>query len=114
DDGPVVLFVETHGGLVEDEDRGVADGRSGDGDAQALPTGGRNPAVAHHRVVALGELLDELVGSGQSSGPFDLLGRALRRAPGDVLSDGGREQQAVLKDRADLRAQGGERERANV
>ena len=56
------LGVDLAGGFVEDEDRRVAEDGPGDGDPLPLPAGERRPVLADDRVVAAGDLLDELVG----------------------------------------------------
>src|SRR5262245_49106204 len=43
--------VEPRGGLIEDQDRRVADDGAGDGDALALAAGKRHAALADHRIV---------------------------------------------------------------
>ena len=56
------LGVEAGGGLVEQQDRGVADHRAGDRDTLALSAGQQLPLVPDRHVVALGQRGDEGVG----------------------------------------------------
>ena len=57
------LDVDGAGGVVEHQDRRVEQQGPGDGDALALTAGQGVAALAHDRVVAVGELPDELVGA---------------------------------------------------
>ena len=50
---PLRLGVERAGGLVENQDRRIAEQRAGDGDPLPLPAGEPGAALAQHRVVAL-------------------------------------------------------------
>mgnify|MGYP000583379189 CR=1 FL=1 len=54
--------------LVEDEQAGAKDNRPQQIEALLLASGQGHPALAHHRVVALGETGDELVGLGLAGG----------------------------------------------
>ena len=92
-------------GLVENQDRRVADDGAGDGDALALAAGQRDATLAHHRVVAVGHRVDELVRVGQFGRALDLRGRARRLAVRDVLPDGRAKEQRVLQHKAHLVAQ---------
>ena len=62
-DDALALVVERAGRLVEDQDRRVGGERPGDGDALALAARQVGAALLDHRVVALGQLGDELVGA---------------------------------------------------
>ena len=65
--------VDRAGGVVEHEHPWVGEDRPGDGDALALAPAEREAAFADHRVVAVGQVVDELGGAGE------LRGRARRR-----------------------------------
>ena len=67
-DDRLVLGVDRGERLVEDQDGGVAEQRAGDGDALALATGQPDAALAHHRLIALRQARDELVGVGAAGG----------------------------------------------
>ena len=47
--------VDRRRGVVEDQDPGVGDDGPGQGDALALPAGQREPPLADHGVVAVGQ-----------------------------------------------------------
>ncbi len=68
-DQAFALAVEVAGRLVEDEDRRV--GQDGPGDRQPLPLAAAepDPSLADEGVVAVGQVLDELVGVGDLGGP---------------------------------------------
>ena len=66
------LDVDGAGGVVEHQDRRVDEQGAGDGDALALAARQRVAALAHHGVVAVGQLPDELVGPGGRGGRLDL------------------------------------------
>ena len=72
------------------------------------------PALADPGVVAVGQFADEAVGLGEARRRFDL--RAARRAArvGDVVGDAGGEEEAVVGDEGDLRAQPRELDVADV
>ena len=100
--------VEGARAVVEDEDLGVFEERSGDGDALALAAGEAHTALRDGGVVAvrLGE--DEILGLGDLGGPADGLLIRIRTADGNVVSDGGAEEFILLRDESDLAAQGRE------
>src|SRR2546430_7859908 len=58
---PYTTLFRSRGGLVEDEDRGTPDGRTGDRDPLALPVGERHAALPDHGVVSLRQRLDERI-----------------------------------------------------
>src|SRR6202048_1373595 len=64
-DDALALVVGPARGLIEDQDAWVGHQGAGNGDALALPAGERSAALAHGRVVALGQLQDEVMGTGE-------------------------------------------------
>src|SRR2546430_4779839 len=106
---PYTTLFRSRGGLVEDEDRGTPDGRTGDRDPLALPVGERHAALPDRGAVSLRRRLDERMGVGEAGGGLDRLVRRTGRAVGDVVPDRRGEQEAVLEDYTHLRAQGRER-----
>ena len=97
--------VDRGGGLVQDED--VAAGQEGPRDGQQLLlTGGHARAgVVDHRVVALRQGADDVVGAGGPRGGEHVVVGGARSAEGDVLLDGAFEEPGLLQDHADLLAQ---------
>ena len=69
------LVVDGRGGLVEHQDRRVAQDRPGDRQPLALPARELLAPLADDRVVALGERRDEVVRLGEAGGLLDRLGR---------------------------------------
>ena len=63
--------VEGARGLVEDDDGGLAQERSGEGQALPLPTGDGGAVFAEDRVVRLGQVEDERLGLGLAGGVAD-------------------------------------------
>ena len=106
--------VDRAGGIVEQHDPRIGEQCPGERDPLALAAGQGQAALAHQGVVAVGQFPDELVGLGGPSRRLDLLGAGRRTAVGDVGGDGVGEQEAVLEDHADLRAQVGQPQRAHV
>ena len=91
-------------GVVEDQDAWVEQEGAGDRDALPLAAGQRQSALADHRVVAVGQLLDEGRGLGALGGEVHLrLGR-LGASERDVVMDRGAEEVRVLGDGADRAA----------
>ena len=68
-DQSLVLRVEVAGGLVEDEDVGIGQHGPRDGDALALAAGEPQAALANRRIVAFGQINDEVVGMARSRRP---------------------------------------------
>ena len=64
----LALGVERAGGLVEDQDRRVAEDRPGDGEPLALAAGEAHAALSDDRLVPLRQLADEAVGLGAAGG----------------------------------------------
>ena len=78
------LHVERARGLVEDEDRRIAQQRPRDRDALALPAAEPGAALAQQRVVALRELDDEVMGVRGAGRGLDLVPGEVGAAVGDV------------------------------
>ena len=108
------LHVDRRRGVVEHEDRRVDQQRAGDRDALALAARERVAALADDRVVALGQLPDEVVGAGRGRGRDDLVERRVGPAVGDVVADRHREQERLVEHHADVVAQARQREVAHV
>ena len=106
--------VDGGGRVVEDQDARVDHERARDREPLPLAAGERDPALADHRVVAVRQLLDELVRLRGARRPLDLLVGRVEDAEGDVLAHGRREEERILGDDADLAAQRAARDVAHV
>ena len=106
-DEVLALAVERRGGLVEDEDAGVAEDGAGDRDALALAAAELDAALADDGVVGVGEFADKPVGVGGPGGGLDLGVAGVGAAVADVVGDAGGEEDRLLRDHADLLAQPG-------
>ena len=104
-DAALGVQVDVRGRLVEDEDARVGGQRAGERDELALAGRQLRAALADRRVVAVLERRDELVGADGARRGADLLERRVRAAEGDVLGDRAAEQEALLRDDAELAAQ---------
>ena len=105
----LVLRIDAGECLVQNEYGGVLQQGSGDGNALLLPTRQPDGPLAHHRVVTIGQMADELVGIGGSCGLLHLrLGR-VRISESQVLCHRPMEQVGVLGDHGDLLPQSFER-----
>src|SRR5581483_9285489 len=106
--------VDRRGRVVEDEDARIDRERSRDRDALALAARQGDPALADHGVVALGQSLDELVCLRGARGRLDGGVVEVAASERDVLPDGRREEEGVLRDDADLAAERVQLEIADV
>ena len=88
--------------------------RAGDRHALPLPAGQRQPALADHGVVAVGQLGDELVHLRGFRGREHLRVGGVRPAVGDVGPDRVGEQERLLEHHAHGAAQRGQRHLADV
>ncbi len=98
--------VDGGGRVVEEEEPGVGEDGAGEGDALALAAGEGEAVLADGGVVPVGQVGDEAVRLGGAGGPLDLLLGGVGDAVRDVGADGVGEQEAVLGDQPDRRAQG--------
>ena len=100
------LGVERAGGFVEDEDARVGQNGAGDGKALALAAGELDAALADDGVVGFGEALGEFVDAGDAAGEQKVVFGGLGAGKHDVFADGAVEEECVLKNDAELRAEG--------
>src|SRR3954454_3433730 len=101
-DDPLAFIVERAGGFVEDQDPGIAYQRTGDRDALALPARERRAALADHRIVALGELQNEIMSARQLRRVDDAVHRQAWIGQRDVVAHRPVEQHVVLEHDSDL------------
>jgi hypothetical protein len=109
--------VERRRRLVQQQHARVAQQRARDGDALLLAARQLDALVAHLRVVALRQRLDEGVDVGGARRLEDFLVRRRALGPGavlDVVQDAHREERRLLRHDADVAAQRPQVERADV
>ena len=106
--------VDGGGGVVEDQDPRVDHERPRDREPLALAAGERDPALADHRVVAVGKLLDERVRLRRARRRLDELLVDVGHAERDVVAHARREEERILGDDADLAAERAPRHVAHV
>ena len=106
--------VQPGGRLVEEQHRRVADHGAGDRQPLALAAGEQPAALADPGVVAVVEPRDEPVGVGGFGRRAHLRVGGVGLAPPDVLGDGAVEDEGLLQHRADVAAQIGEGQLAQV
>ena len=106
--------IERRGRFVEDEDLGILQDRARDGHALLLAARQLEAALADHRVVAVGQTLDEIVDMRRSRCLDDLIGRSFRPAIVDVVENGVVEQHGILRHDAEIAAQAALRDRAQI
>jgi hypothetical protein len=92
----LAVGVEGAGGLVEDQDRGIAEEGTGDRDALFLAAGETGPAFAYDRVVALGLVADEFIRVGGDRGGDDFLAGGVFAAKAEVVINRIVEQNGLL------------------
>ena len=107
---PLTLAVESRGGLVEQADRRIAHDGARDREALLLPAGQLDAALAAVGLEPAREAPNELPAVGLPARRLDLrvrdhLALRARQPVGDVLTDGRREEDVVLRDHRDLPAQ---------
>ena len=99
------LRVEGAGRLVEQQDRTVRENRPGDSEPLPLPAGEAHAPLAELAVVSLRELGDEFSCVGRLAGVAHLGRGRVGTAVTDILEDAGREDDRVLRDHCEPRAQ---------
>ena len=97
-DQRLALGIHRRERLVEHQDGRVAQERARDRDALPLPAREPDAALADHRVVALRQTQDELLGVRGARGRAELVGARVGLAHPDVVLDGAVEEPRVLAD----------------
>src|SRR3989442_1293514 len=103
--GGFALLIQSSRRLVQEENRGFADGGTSNGYALSLALGESHTALAENGFVTLWQGRDELVRVGEARRGLDLLKRSSRASAADVLADAGCKQHVILQHRADLRSE---------
>ena len=113
-DHRLVLRIDRGQRLVQHQDGRIAEQRAGDGDALALAARQACPAFADHRLVAVGQRLDEVVRVGGAGGGGEVRLAGVGAAEAEVVLDGAVEQVGVLRHHGDHLPHGARVERAQV
>ena len=106
--------IERRGRLVEQQNWRILQHGARDGEALALAARELHAKLADRRLIALGQIDDEVVGGGGLSGGLDLGVGGARPPVGDIGAHRVVEQGDLLADQRDLAVQGGERQIANI
>src|SRR5215216_5541450 len=102
----LALHVQASHRLVQDQDTGVPDDGPRYSDPLSLAAREGVATLTYDGLVPLFEVHNEVVGVGCFGGLDNLLRGSVQLAIGDVLLDGGAEEDRVLEDDPDLLAQG--------
>ena len=98
--------VHSGGGIVQDQDLGLLQQGPGDAEPLLLAAGDVAAALLNPGVVLVGELLDELVGLGQTAGLIHLFVGGVGVAPAEIVLDGAGEQHVLLQHHGHVVAEG--------
>src|ERR1700730_5984865 len=104
-DDALALVVERARGLIEDQDAWVGHQGAGNGDTLALPPGERSAPLAHHGVVALGQLQHEVMGAGERGSSDHALHGNGWNDSADGVAHRSVEQHLLLQHHAELTGQ---------
>lgn len=104
-DGVLSFRIHAGGGVVEDKETRIHEEGACDGDTLLLPSAERNAAFADDGVVAIGEIGDEVVSLSGASTELDLVESGVGFAVGDVIGNGGAEEESFLKNDTDAGAE---------
>ena len=113
-DGALGLGVERARRFVEDQDRSLGEDGPGDRHPLALAAREPEPELAGHRVVALGQPFDELVGRGGLGGGAYLLVARVGSPVADVLHQRLVEEEGLLRHERDVVEERGTLEVAEI
>ena len=94
--------VQAAGGFIENHNGGLANGGAGNGNALTLTAGEGGPPLAQDSVVALGEILNKVMGIGQTSRCLNLRFAGTKGTIGNVVADAGGKEYAVLQNDTNL------------
>ena len=97
--------IDRGGRFVEDQDSGIGQCRAGDGDQLTLSLAEAGAAFAEHGLILLRQAIDKYIRVRHPGGGDDFLVGRIGAAKADILHDAGAEQEGILQDDADLRAQ---------
>jgi len=100
-----VLGIDVREGFVEEENRCVLEQGAGDGDALALSAGETQAAFAHHRLIALGQGLDELMRIRRPRRRLDLILRGVWLAEAQIVRHRAVHEIGILHDHRDMAPQ---------
>src|SRR5580765_5051992 len=109
DEHPLGLGVDRRQRVVEHEDAGTRDQRPSERDALALSTGQIDAALADQRVVAVRQLVGELVDAGRSARGEHVVPGDVRPSGGEVVAQRNGEEDRTLRDDRHGGAQLGDR-----
>src|ERR1700730_12639470 len=104
-DDALALVVERARGLIEDQDARGGHQGARNGDTLALPPGERSAPLAHHGVVALGQLPNEVMGAGERGSSDHALHGNGWIDERDVVAHRSVEQHLLLQHHAELTGQ---------
>ena len=108
------LGVDVGGSLVQDHHAGLMDDGAGKAEQLPLPSGEVVAALTHLFVQPVVQLVDELVGIDVAADLHDLAVGDTLFPQNDVGTDGTREQEHILQHLAEVPAQGGDLDLADV
>ena len=106
--------IDVGGGLVEDHDLGLMNDGAGEGEELALAGGEVVTPLPHDLVQAIFRLTDEGVGVYVAAGLHDLLIGDVLLPEDDVTADGSREQEYILQHLAEVAAERGDLDLADI
>src|SRR6185369_9461838 len=92
--------------VVQDKNARIANHGAGDGRALLLASREGEPSLTNHRLIARREVLYILRNARDFRGSLDLLIGGVLGAEGNVLANGVAEQKSLLRDEADILADG--------
>ena len=98
--------IDARGGFVHDQDARIRQDGAGDGNELALADGQVGAVFQDFGCITIGQVAHEGVEIGRSTSGGDLVVRGVGTSEADVLGNGAREDEGILRDQAHLRTHG--------